>query len=413
MKKILLSLGTIALVAAAAIGVTTALFSDTETSANNIFTAGSIDLKVDHTRQSYNGVDCKTCDITIVSDESNYVVEKDANAVFVSNPHQAWTASITGVEWIWATDPTTPDDEINDVVYTFRKTFEWWGPINGAVLIMDVGADNGYEITLNGNPVGSDSSEHNYNAAGQDLYSGTLISDHILQGTNVLEIKVHNHARPAGATWDNPGGLLYQFVIDGECEGDYFKTHCTLFGEKDLGQGDYFWQFDDIKPGDYGRNVISVHVDSNDAFICLLNNDLIDEENNLTEVELSLSDDAVVGELSKYLKIFVWDDNNNGIYEPPTEANLYEGSFDLDGLPRFPLVSGSTDFLGMAWCIGTQTVNHTTGEISCSGAGDQNDAQTDEILAALTVYAVQQRNNPDFTCDGVVLPTPEPIPTPD
>jgi hypothetical protein len=34
------------------------LFSDTETSQGNIFTAGAIDLKVDHTKQTYNGQDC-------------------------------------------------------------------------------------------------------------------------------------------------------------------------------------------------------------------------------------------------------------------------------------------------------------------------------------------------------------------
>jgi predicted ribosomally synthesized peptide with SipW-like signal peptide len=46
MNKILLSLGTIALVATIGIGGTVAYFTDTETSTGNTFTAGTLDLKV-------------------------------------------------------------------------------------------------------------------------------------------------------------------------------------------------------------------------------------------------------------------------------------------------------------------------------------------------------------------------------
>lgn len=46
-KKILISLSLIAAVAAIAIGVTTALFSDTETSTGNTISAGTLDLMVD------------------------------------------------------------------------------------------------------------------------------------------------------------------------------------------------------------------------------------------------------------------------------------------------------------------------------------------------------------------------------
>jgi predicted ribosomally synthesized peptide with SipW-like signal peptide len=48
MKKILLSLLTIALVSIVAVGATRAYFSDTETSVGNSFTAGTLDLKVDN-----------------------------------------------------------------------------------------------------------------------------------------------------------------------------------------------------------------------------------------------------------------------------------------------------------------------------------------------------------------------------
>ena len=60
MKKILISLGTILLLggAAAAVSYTGAFFNDTETSANNTFTTGSIDLKVDSTSH-YDGLVCQ------------------------------------------------------------------------------------------------------------------------------------------------------------------------------------------------------------------------------------------------------------------------------------------------------------------------------------------------------------------
>ena len=53
-KKIVVSLSVVVVVAAIAVGATTAFFSDTETSTGNTFTAGAIDLQIDSTA-SYNG----------------------------------------------------------------------------------------------------------------------------------------------------------------------------------------------------------------------------------------------------------------------------------------------------------------------------------------------------------------------
>lgn len=57
MKKILISVGIIGVVAAAIIGGTVAYFSDTETSTGNTFTAGSIDLKID-SESHFNNMVC-------------------------------------------------------------------------------------------------------------------------------------------------------------------------------------------------------------------------------------------------------------------------------------------------------------------------------------------------------------------
>ena len=58
MKKILLSVGILAVVGAIVVGATGAFYGDTETSTGNTFTAGSIELKVD-SESHYNGMVCE------------------------------------------------------------------------------------------------------------------------------------------------------------------------------------------------------------------------------------------------------------------------------------------------------------------------------------------------------------------
>lgn len=67
MKRILISLMTIALVSATAFGVTTAFFSDTETSSGNTLTAGTIDISVE------NGPDSSFVPVTIADMKPSYV----------------------------------------------------------------------------------------------------------------------------------------------------------------------------------------------------------------------------------------------------------------------------------------------------------------------------------------------------
>ena len=422
-KKILISLSVIAVVAVIGIGGTIAYFNDTETSTGNIFTAGSIDLKVDHIKQTYNDIDCKTCSVILISDETNMVVEKNSSsitpypAVYVGSNgdfiHSAWTAqddptlAAANAEWIWESDPTQQADTEVDVTYTFRKTFEWLGPITGSDLWFGIGSDNSVEVWLNGVMIGENTGEYGYKKEHMLHILGATITANVIQGTNVLEFIVKNWGQGSSATpYSNPAGLIYKFEIDGMCGDDYFRTHCTLFGEKDLEAGDYFWKFDDVKPGDHGTNVISLHVDNNDAYVCLINNGVIDDENVRTETEIDAGDTSDdIGELSNYLELFIWNDNNgDGQYNPTGEVDLYEGGFLPTGMARLPLSACNLDYLGVAWCMGDQTVDHGNGNISCSGVGNQDQAQTDKLLASLILYAEQQRNNLNFDCANVTLP---------
>src|SRR3989344_4692516 len=171
MKKILLSVAGIVVIAGAVTGATIAFYNDTETSTGNIFVAGSIDLKVDHLAQTYNGVDCKTCSVEIKSDTTNQVVAKNGlpvtpyNASALSFIHPAWTASVPEATWIWEANPVSQVDTNNNVNYTFRKTFTWFGPISGATINLAVASDNSYVVSLNGTQVGADASENNFASA--------------------------------------------------------------------------------------------------------------------------------------------------------------------------------------------------------------------------------------------------------
>ena len=408
MKKIIISGSMVVAVAALVTGATIALFNDTETSSGNIFVAGALDLKVDHTAQTYNGVDCKTCSVEIKSDTTNQVVARNGVPVLAYNAsaltfvHPAWTASIPGATWIWEANPVKQADTTVNVSYTFRKTFTWFGPISGATINLAVASDNMYVVYLNGTQVGADASENNFSSADTIVN----IDDNIIQGTNTLEVVVTNKAMAGGTPAGNPAGLLYKLTINGNCGAAYFQNHCELWQSTDLDGSQTFFNFDDIKPGDYGTNVISLRVYDNDAFACLLTSNEDNQDNTLEEPEVALSDSAPAGELSQFIKVFAWNDaDNDGVYEG--EAQLLPPNTPIVNLELLQLSLtgiGPTSYVGLAWCAGTQSVVGNT--ISCNGSSMGDIAQTDSFSASLTAYAEQVRNNPNFKCADVNLNPP-------
>ncbi len=407
-------------------GVTYALFSDTETSAGNIFTAGSMDLKVDHLWQTYNDIACNTCDLTLKSDTTNMVVKKNGapvtayHAVFVGstmppgfNPpnyfHSAWTAQndpillAAGAKWIWESDPTRQEDTTQDVTYTFEKTFEWYGPIIASDLWFGVGSDNSIKVWLNGNLIAENTMEFGYRQGDMLHIPASDVTDHIVQGANVLTFEVKNWHLDNGTPYNNPAGLIYKFYISGDCGDTYFKSHCKLWGLKDLAPGDTFFNFDDVKPGDRGVNVISLHAYDNDAFACLIANNIVNAEETVIEPEIAAGDDiaSVVGELSQYIKFFAWEDDNDGVYEGEPVIAGPNSSF-ASAMGKIPLTASVTKYIGLAWCAGTQTLSGNS--ILCDGSTMGDIAQTDILSAYFTAYAEQQRNNAGFSCSSVVLP---------
>jgi len=409
MKKILLSLAVLALVAVAGYAGTRAFFSDTEASAGNVFTAGAIDLTVDHTKAVYNGVDCQTCSVSIVSDTDDFVVERGTNAEVVTPTtvtDEYWTADVgdPNAKWIWADASVTQNDTDNTVTYTFKKDFTWYGPLTGATLALAIAADNNYEVILNGNSIHSDTSGGNSTTAD----NVAIAPGDIVQGVNTLEIKVTNLAQPNLPPLNNPGGLLYNLTIDGDCADTYFQRMCKLWGPKDL-DDEKFFDFDDVKPGDSGSNVISLHVETNDAYACAYveNKDNLENGINDPESEVDTTAGTHEGELGDNLMFFAWRDlNQDGNFDPTGETPLMSapeyannlGSFAFADSASAPITAGDTSYLGTAWCAGTMSVNMTSGAITCDGADMGNESQTDSFLADLVFYAVQSRNNNGFVC---------------
>jgi predicted ribosomally synthesized peptide with SipW-like signal peptide len=420
-------------VAAIVVASTGALFSDTETSNGNIFTAGSIDLKVDHTKQTYNGHDCvgncvETGNELIANGGfETPAVGNGGYAIYPDASQTSWTIeSGAGLEIQdhAAGDPhggnqlaeldSTNSSAISQTLTTvaggkYRLTF-WYSPrpniqapdntIGMAVKVVSGGG------TIISDTIGASASGGSATSWTKLVYSFIAVDT----STKVIfsDLGINN----------SYGGYLDDISVKAlNCTSQFEGAGiCTLWGEKDLGPGDTFWNFNDIKPGDFGTNVISLHVSSNDAYACLLVGDKNDEENSLLAPEIAAGDQPGVGyptgkgELSNFLNVFTWGDTNgDGVYNV---GELPLGSGPLSSLTSImSMDSGNGQFLtatttkniGLAWCAGTLTP-HQGSSFGCDGSGMGNIAQSDSFSASLTAYAEQVRNNSTFSCGGIQLP---------
>lgn len=394
MKRILLSLSIIIL-AGALVGGTAALFSDTETSTGNVFTAGALDLTVDHTYASYNGEECLgSCDVDVYSNTVDVVNGLPASLTWV---HSAWT-DIDDAYWIW--DDYYVQDPQNDEQYVFTKTFGVTGVVSEAVF--EIAADNGYKLVINGTIVIDDLADE-YNYSSVDDYD---VSSLLVAGDNDIEITVKNFGLEGAGPTQNPAGVIYRLQVKSNCGGGYTETpgaYCQLWMEQNL-DTETFFNFDDVKPGDWGVNVISLHVDDNDAHACIIVHDEENLENSLEDPEVEADDPGIEeGELEGEIEIFAWEDENQNGYYDDGEEDLYGvGPLDSELIQLALIGGGPTEYVGLVWCAGDLYAEEDE-NFECNGAGMGNIAQTDSLTASLTAYAEQTRNNPNFSCEDVDL----------
>lgn len=200
--------------------------------------------------------------------------------------------------------------------------------------------------------------------------------------------------------------------------------------------GCMFFNFSDLKPGDWGEDTISLHVNNNDSYLCADVTLTSNLDNSCTEPEEDASGEICTvatpegttpgtGELQSHVKFVWWADDGDNVLETDetpihqnvplgtgsvaladSETNIW-GDVDENNNPT-PLPGGSTRYIGKAWCFGDLTLHPVpegqgvspvvNGGVSCDGENETNITQTDSMTADISFRAVQSRNNPGFTC---------------
>lgn len=204
-----------------------------------------------------------------------------------------------------------------------------------------------------------------------------------------------------------------------------------------------FFDFSDIKPGDIGEDTISIHVNTNDAYLCanvkLTSNN--DNGINEAESEVDTTDGPGQGELAGAVNFLWWADDGDNVLEQdetiisqgpivaigPVGSSAFVTLADSStniwtGVPG-PLLGNTTEYIGKGWCFGAITVakepQDGLGQVGtpenpnnvpngpdvraegflCDGSSLNNSTQTDSLTADVSFEATQSRNNPGFLCD--------------
>lgn len=415
-KKLITSLSIIGVVAAVVIGGTIAYYNDVETSSGNIFTAGTLDLKVDNVYATYNGGVCVgDCDET-------------GDSLIVNGGFE--TPNVPSGGWIVYPDGSLTSWNVESGAGLEIQDHAAGNPHSGDQLA-ELDSNNSSAISQNittvpggqyrlrfwysprpNRPSGDNTIDYFVKVVSNNsvIVSGVIGATAVGGSNTIWQEYVYNFIATDNNTMimfsdagfnNSYGGYLDDISVKKlTCTNEFPNGGiCSLWNEKDLENGDTFFSFSDVKPGDSGTNIISMHVFDNDAYSCLLVTGADDQENGLADSEAG--DTEATGELSSFLNAFLWEDStHNNVYDVG-EPQLYgPAAFkDMKNMTNLPLTATTTAYIGLAWCLGTQTVDGTG--IHCSGAGNQDIAQTDIFLASLTAYAEQQRNNSGFSCASV------------
>jgi hypothetical protein len=145
-----------------------------------------------------------TCTVVLVSDATDFVVEKQANAVPLSFIHTAWTASLGSAIWIWGDNPVV--DPTVAETQTFQKKFGFVGTVATATL--EIASDNDHSAVVNA---------HVAHVGGSTFGSPASydVTSEIAQGNNELDIAVTNTPVGGSTPTNNPAGLKYRVTITG------------------------------------------------------------------------------------------------------------------------------------------------------------------------------------------------------
>ncbi|MBI4709249.1 MAG: hypothetical protein HY764_03545 [Candidatus Portnoybacteria bacterium] len=193
-----------------------------------------------------------------------------------------------------------------------------------------------------------------------------------------------------------------------------------------------FFNFTDLKPGDWGEDTIRLHVNYNDAWVCADVTLTSNDDNGINEPEGEdgdVTDGAGNGELADHITFYWWADDGDNVFEndetllpagPIGALNVNETAIVAlaDSIKNIwnpnqtggPFPGDEVKFLAKAWCFGDATINPYTQDggnqqsgpddrpLVCSGVNEDNITQTDSLTMDIAFRAVQARNNPNFLC---------------
>jgi predicted ribosomally synthesized peptide with SipW-like signal peptide len=237
-------------------------------------------------------------------------------------------------------------------------------------------------------------------------------------------------------------------TVDNESYYNGVLNASTTWAARDL-TIEKFFDFPDVKPDDFGEDTISLHVATNDAYLCANVKLTSNNDNTQTEPEALVdANGTTTGELASLVNFVWWADDGDNVFES-NEKVISQGPIGALGLNGSttvtladsqnniwtgqggPVPGNATHYIGKAWCFGTlgtapvpqdggdlgrspagnNNGNQIAGEpedggLTCDGKMLGNESQTDSLTADVTFNAVQARNNSRFLCvPPVVRPT--------
>jgi hypothetical protein len=249
--------------------------------------------------------------------------------------------------------------------------------------------------------------------------SGAFLSDDESTGTNVMTAGTLDLKVDVNSDW-------YRIVPP--------DTEPVTMGTIDIAEtdldGELFFNWDDVKPGDWGEATISVHVNGNDAWLKMVVTLAGNEENlcNEPEADADTTCDANVpwsGELAQNIKWTMWLDQGqtpgfgadqqdseegDNIWQPATEPILNDVNGDTlcdllacpapgDGpeMPNVKLSLVPDDPAGTPGPGYLKLVNCEVAYIGLAWEIDEsvgNEIQSDQLQFILQFVAEQVANNP-------------------
>ncbi|MFA4936990.1 MAG: hypothetical protein WC575_01680 [Patescibacteria group bacterium] len=227
--------------------------------------------------------------------------------------------------------------------------------------------------------------------------------------------------------------------VDNESYYNGEFSDSNSFGPSDLDRGLLLINFTDLKPDDEGEDTISLHVNNNDAWLCMDMSLNVDDDISSTEPELKVDaledpNDTWDGEIGNLVKMVWWVDDGDNVLEQSetllsTGAQSIRDFFGTDnafsadladsttnvwtGIPG-PAIGGEDYYIAKGWCYGDMTLNPVPQDgygdqmnpigvqgsgFTCDGKQLGNESQTDGVTMNIAFSAVQARHNEGYTCD--------------